>query len=99
MVGKIVTRKAVLNTVMGKCLAEVFYVLWLEEYRWQSCVGKYDSVIRITFTILSFEGRKNWKLAVAKSITINRYWKYSLENIRVIYSINSILIPDWISSS
>lgn len=56
MVGKIVTRKAVLNTVMGKCLAEVFYVLWLEEYRWQSCVGKYDSVIRITFTILSVRG-------------------------------------------
>lgn len=56
MVGKIVTRKAVLNTVMGKCLAEVFYVLWLEEYRCQSCVGKYDSVIRITFTILSVRG-------------------------------------------
>lgn len=38
-----------------------------------------------------FEGRKNWKLAVAKSITINRYWKYSLENIRVIYSINLLI--------
>lgn len=76
MVVIIVTRKAVLNTVMGECLAQVFYVLWLERRVPLARVEKYDSVIRITFTILfASEGRMNWKLAVAESITINPYWR------------------------